>query len=395
MTWTFNTNAPYHQQDTDYYCGGACAQMILDSIGAGIISQDTLYNSNHSHNTVGGWATDPDGLRYTLNAYGNAYGKYFARYVSDTELAGTEQIIHTLWQYQVAPAALVLGCGHWIVIRGVSTDVEPAPGNSYSINGFWVNNPWPPTPQPGPPPPHADGTDGCGSGGMRGLGNEYAAYSSMWQSTYFTGCDVWGVGHSQFASVGDPTPPKLGTLVNKREPFEFRGERLLAHEEVVELAKRAIEQHGLQENELFAKVLGGGRWHAPVLVQRLDLLDTYYYLVEIGNGDSANAVLAVDALVGEFQGGHVFDEPMEPLMVRRRELEERVSLRPIEWPEGEGRIILRPEAYCLYPALVWKPCRESRSPYYPFHMITAGAAHVYVGMDGQVFTALHPMGLGG
>ena len=37
MTWTVNTGASYRQQDTDYYCGGACAQMILDSIGAGVI----------------------------------------------------------------------------------------------------------------------------------------------------------------------------------------------------------------------------------------------------------------------------------------------------------------------------------------------------------------------
>ena len=68
MTWTKNLTTPYHQQDTDYYCGAAVAQMILDSIGSGVLDQNTLYASNHAHSS-GGWYTSPDGLNYTLNAY--------------------------------------------------------------------------------------------------------------------------------------------------------------------------------------------------------------------------------------------------------------------------------------------------------------------------------------
>lgn len=29
----------YHQEDTDYYCGAACAQMTLECISAGILDQ--------------------------------------------------------------------------------------------------------------------------------------------------------------------------------------------------------------------------------------------------------------------------------------------------------------------------------------------------------------------
>jgi Papain-like cysteine protease AvrRpt2 len=39
----------YHQQDTNYYCGAACAQMVLHSVGQPLLSQDVLYNDNHSH----------------------------------------------------------------------------------------------------------------------------------------------------------------------------------------------------------------------------------------------------------------------------------------------------------------------------------------------------------
>ena len=31
----------YHQQDRDYYCGAASAQMVLEECGAGILDRDT------------------------------------------------------------------------------------------------------------------------------------------------------------------------------------------------------------------------------------------------------------------------------------------------------------------------------------------------------------------
>ena len=30
----------HHQQDTNYYCGAACAQMVLETIGAGMLDQE-------------------------------------------------------------------------------------------------------------------------------------------------------------------------------------------------------------------------------------------------------------------------------------------------------------------------------------------------------------------
>ena len=60
----------------------------------------------------------------------------------------------------------------------------------------------------------------------------------------------------------------------------------------------------------------------------------------------------------------------------------------------KGRLIVRKEAHGLYPTLVWQPCRESLSPYYPFFMVTVGAQRIYVRVDGQVFTKLHDKGRG-
>lgn len=57
MSWETNTGCRYHTQDTGYYCGAACAMMILAEIGVPYahLDQDDLYNSNHSHNVQPGW----------------------------------------------------------------------------------------------------------------------------------------------------------------------------------------------------------------------------------------------------------------------------------------------------------------------------------------------------
>src|SRR5262245_25315025 len=54
-----------------------------------------------------------------------------------------------------------------------------------------------------------------------------------------------------------------------------------------------------------------------------------------------------------------------------------------------GRLKIRNGAYSLYPTLVWRPCRESLSPYVPFFMITVGNQRLFVRVDGQVFPGLH------
>lgn len=59
--------------------------------------------------------------------------------------------------------------------------------------------------------------------------------------------------------------------------------------------------------------------------------------------------------------------------------------RRFELGGDRGRLLVRKDAVCLYPHLVWRPCRESLSPYYPFFMFTLGNERLYVRVDGAVF----------
>lgn len=395
MTWFKDLNTPYHQQDTSYYCGAAVAQMILDSIGSGLIDQAVLYNLNHSH-SASGWYTSPAGLNYTLNLLmppPPTFNSFFVIDNSSTEADGSAIIVSTIANFGVATGTLVYACGHWVAVRGVKTSVDPiGTEGSYSIDGFYINNPWPPTPSfynpaLAPPPPHAD-PDACGSGGDRGVANEYVSYSD-WQSTYFTGCN------GQFISVCDPRRPPMRQLRIIGQTRVSDGTRLIAPEDALDLAARGLEAHlrsNLQCN--LTPALKGARPVSAHLVQRLDRQDEFYYLVTLHQGDRPSAIVRGHALFGTFQGALSLTGVERSPIIEREAALAAARHAVIDLGDGSGRLTLREGAFSLYPIMVWRPCQESRSPYYPFYQITVGAATIYVGYDGRVYPALHDLGRG-
>jgi hypothetical protein len=99
----------------------------------------------------------------------------------------------------------------------------------------------------------------------------------------------------------------------------------------------------------------------------------------------------VNARFGDYLQAIALPEPgpnyLETL-TRDRVLERLIDER-IELPDLRGELFLRDELFCVYPILVWKPCRESLSPFYPFRMITVGDHRIYIRSDGRIFTRLH------
>jgi hypothetical protein len=381
----------YHQQDTDYYCGAACAQMILDSIGAGVLDQVALYNDNHSHSTIeSGWYTGPDGLTWTLNdRRPAAFNNYFVLMDLANEDQISRKIVWTIHHYGVAPAALVYGWAHWIVVHGYDVSAHPSAYNdtSYSINAFEVNNPWPPTPMPGPPPPHTAG-DVCGSGGTRGTANQHITYAT-WQTDYMTGVPG-GHWNGRFLAVCDPEPPP-DRYGDRRPPRERPSrDRLVTPREAVRAAESGFKDYELSERDPWRKALRESEAGDPVLVERLDRPGTFYYIVPWERRGRWSAAAAVDARFGDYLQATSIPRPgVSPLAdLDVDSVVKRLAGELIQLPEPMGQIRLLDDLYCVYPTLVWRPCRESLSPFYPFRMITIGARRVYIRTDGRVFTKL-------
>lgn len=397
MSKTEDLAVPYHQQDTDYYCGAACAQMVLNSIGAPLLDQNDLYYMNHGHSVAeSGWYTAPDGLEWTMFNM-DPGSHWFTLFTLSDEDAISRKIVWTIHHYKVAPIAMVYGSQHWIVVRGYTASAAPSNvgDTSFTIMSLDVNNPWPPTPSASdsslaPPPPHGT-TDGCGSGGTRGIADENISYST-WQADYMTGVPG-GYWAGKFIAVADPEPPPGRPNSPRKIVMQrFPQASLLTAKLAVERAHEGLKLYGLSERKNYTRILKRAQAAEPMLIQRLDRLDSFYYIVPVQEAPGVTPlVVAVDARSGEYRqsaisradSGGIFS------VLGRKASSERVIGQTVELPNQMGRLLVRPEAVCQYPHLVWKPCRESLSPFFPFHQFTVGDHRIYVRSDGAVFTQLH------
>ena len=160
----------------------------------------------------------------------------------------------------------------------------------------------------------------------------------------------------------------------------------------MELAMAGVREYGLLERKDWASVFERTEPTTPTMVQRLDVADSFYTLVPFVDGrGTATAVVDVDGRFGNYRQAMVLPEAeasvysaLDAERVAEMTLGHRFAL-----DEGRGSVLVREEAFCLYPTLVWRPCLESLSPFYPFHMITVGDNRIYVRVDGAIFTQLH------
>jgi len=132
-----NLAVPYYQQETDYYCGPAVAQMWTD-YHSSFVNQDTLYNFIQDHNIETGWATDPQGLEDCVENYvSNIIVDDHKWSSADTAIMG--QAIDIV-NRGIPSASLINEGWHWNLMKDVSYTLYG--GQIYQINGVWIQDPW-------------------------------------------------------------------------------------------------------------------------------------------------------------------------------------------------------------------------------------------------------------
>jgi len=413
MSVTTILSVGYHQQDTGYYCGAACSQMVLSAIGAGILDQDDLYADCHGQSTLdptSNWYTGPDGLTWTLNdRRPPGSTDSFELAALDSEDAISRQICWAIRQHGVAPVALVNGWQHWIVVLGYAASQHPTSASdpSYTIDGLDMNDPWPPTPSTlAAPPPHAAG-DGCGTGGGRGTANLHVSYT-FWKSMmtgvpggYWQGKFVAvGVGDKPAAApdASECAPEPKGRAKKRKRDDKSprnaptragRGSGFVSQRKAATLAIRGLKAHGLHEREGWSRALDKAAPGPGQLVQRLDRDDTFYSVVQFTSSRGTEAIVSVDARSGEYLLAGLLPKASKDFFPLSREAAADVIVgRRIELGGNRGRLLVRKEAMSQYPLLVWRPCRESFSPFYPFYMFIVGRHRLYVRADGAIFPSL-------
>jgi hypothetical protein len=113
-------------------------------------------------------------------------------------------------------------------------------------------------------------------------------------------------------------------------------------------------------------------------VQRPDRPGKAYYIIVFGDAPKAVAVAAVDAGSGEVLTSAALPGTGPHLTVDADKAVQKAALKKGARAE-----------------LVWKPCRFSLSPLYPFWQVSSETQTVYVDQQGVVWQALEPAGPGG
>ena len=366
--WYCDLQVPYRQQITKYYCGAAVAKMILTHLNAMTPDQASLYRENHNHNKAN-WYTDPVGLCWTINHYKPATITHnFVVKSIFSELEQSQALVNRLYTHQLPSAALVFQGSHWVCVRGVSTTNDPL--GSYAINGFFVNDPWPPQKSP------------CHS-------NTYIAYS-YWQSRYMTAVKYVGEWEDRYVCVHYEKEGNLGTLLT---PNQKKLNVSLNSARASQLAKEGVEEHGLNEHEDFGAVCNDGIYGDGLLIQSLDVQDGLYYLVSIQDREGILATVMIHGRSGHLLGVQINEDPVRSIMVSSDEARKRIlARRYIYYDDNRESIPICKEKLSHTSVLVWRPCLQSLSPYQPFHLFTMGKDRVYVSHDGQIYPELTTLG---
>ena len=361
MTWTVRLDIELVSQFKSDYCGPACAQMVLSTMGlCGLNPQVQILFKTSINFYKGPWLFgSPVGVACTINRYNSGFpgavpgppSKEYRVARTPTPYEAVATVVNALHRHAAASVVMVYGSTHWVVVFGAEGQGDPD-GGSYSIDNLWVCNP-------------GDAKFGSDTIGVR----QRIPYAQF-LSEYFDGCN-------------DERTPNAVTMREFGDGCEFvivTDSRAVPHGKL-QLPVPEVPQFPVPPAiDIAQKVLAvqghsDGTPLTPYLVQRIDRPDEHYYLVPFVRDHTAD-IVRLD-MHGTYLGTALDVGDLSAL------------------PGHDGRALEAGVAHNnAAPAktLVWAPSRESPSPYSPFFK-SADAEFVPVA-GGLGFKKLHDRATG-
>ena len=412
---------PFHQQNTDKYCGAACAQMVLGALGRNVdsLSQVWLYSKSHvSPSGAAGWFSYPDGLTKTLNdVWKNAQGLRFLLY----QCASKEDLLNIIRQtienpagHQAGPIVATGMNDHWVVVKGLETGPVPPDGSPPPIIGLHLNNPWPAR-NKGARWKHADADD-CGSGWNKDWPCYFMSLS-FWNDNMMCAVQEPGPWQGSFLAIclgPDPgtgndhviVPASVAGTGNGGQPQRS----LRTPTEIDESVERLIASNPFAGIDCLNEALAGATPAAPLFVQEvgddgMEREGSAYYVVpflregvviradgERRTGTQVPMLVIFNAYTGELEEavgmaeGTTYDAQwLNPEVVSDRSsragVRQRESGRPVD----------------AFPyRLVWRQSTATPTRFWPLlegerGLANGRAQRVFTRIDGEVLTELEPL----
>ena len=249
-TRDLSANVPLYGQQQCIWCGAASGQMTRNGYPNAadrlFYVQSDVWNMIQVRNSTNpadsGWATDPIGLTATLQAMNNPAGVHWVTFANSSRDTVLFDILFWMNVRQYPSPVLINQGGHWNVIVGWVTDVEPVSGSSPNLQSITVND----------PEPHNVGTVSTFTGAQwfNGPWNGAVIYSGTWLN--------------QYVAVVEP-PIQKGKI--RVERVRRTGARLLTSQQALRSARRIVSELKAEEHARHAIFVHRAEPLEPLLVR--------------------------------------------------------------------------------------------------------------------------------
>jgi hypothetical protein len=385
-----SANVPVYGQQMCFWCGAASAQMIMDGypdpLHRVFIAQgpptipncwDTIQanNSTAAADLATNWATDPQGLRECLRLLNPPPGGTWNIFMNANRDVLLFNILYWMNRNNYPVAVLINRGGHWVVIVGFQSDIEPILNSSPVLQQITYND----------PEPHNVGSVITKTGALW-FANEWngnIVYAGTWQGNY----------------VAIIEPPVKGTV--KVQKVIRVGEKIIKPEEVVEQAYRWIKEADIARKAPYNILKKKGIRHLSPILVREEISPTrkpertvpHYYLVLFGFEKETGACgvplarigIIFNAYTGKFEEVGAFGQP-----VRFIPKEEAINIaaKAMNLKDEEIKKMTSEKQITAY--MMFQPSELTHIRLYPFWRITIKEKILYVDQLGKLYSSIKP-----
>jgi hypothetical protein len=376
FTKDLSGNVPLYGQEECFWCGAASGQMARNGYPNAadrlFYTQLNVWNTIQVHNSTTpadvGWATDPHGLTGCLQSLSNPPGVHWVEFANASRDALLFSILYWMNRLGYPAPVLVNQGGHWIVIVGFVTDVEPVAGSSPTLQMITVHD----------PEPH-------------NVGTATTQTAAQWFAGYWNGSIIYsGTWHDRYVAVIEP-PIQKGTVRVKRATRT--GTKLLSPAQAVEAARKAIAELKLGEQSRYSLLTRRDVEPLEPMVVRDQPPRSrarnvpHYYIVPFGfkqemherGARLARVCVLVNAYTGAFEEVTAFGSP-----IRYLPREEALGVVAAALQTSPDRL-RNAEA-----TLVFQPSDITHVRTYPFWQVKIGRRTVFVDQLGEFYGKLLP-----
>ncbi len=381
-------NVPLYGQEMCFWCGAASAQMSRNGYPNPpdrlFYTQLSLWNSIQANNSTdpadSGWATDPHGLQRCLQSAANPAGVHWSEFANASRDGLLFSTLYWMNRREFPAPTLVNQGGHWVVIVGWTTDVEPVTGSSPLLQFIHYHD----------PEPHNVGTDTMMAAAQW--------YGGPWNGPVMYG----GTWLNKYVAIVEPPLTKEQARVKQ---VKRTGKKLLKRAEAVAAARRWIEAQRLGEMPKYALLARKDVEVLPPLLVREEppirpvgqgarsrarsrtVQVPHYYIVPFGiRGEQsetgsplARVCVLVNGYTGAFEEVTVFGQPLKHITEQeaRNVVAAALKVAPNRLRDADM-------------TLMFQPGDITHVRTYPFWKIQVGERTLYVDQLGNLYGKLLP-----